>query len=132
MLLITFGMTYLYIYCCMFCMFLFNFVNYVFLLLCYVFPLLCICILIFMYVPFWVFCFIVLFSVLFVCKCVLYYCHRVPTQLQLTNISISLIWRFVGCASVKKISDITRLGSFRYAQIRGIYKKDMFGFSHIN
>jgi len=26
------------------------------------------------------------FSVLFVCKCVLYYCHRVATQLQLTNI----------------------------------------------
>jgi hypothetical protein len=29
----------------------------------------------------------VLFYVLFVCKCVLYYCHRVATQLQLTNIS---------------------------------------------
>ena len=29
----------------------------------------------------------VLFCVLFVCKCVLYYCHRVATQLQLTNIS---------------------------------------------
>jgi magnesium-transporting ATPase (P-type) len=28
------------------------------------------------------------FSVLFVCICVLYYCHRVATQLQLTNISI--------------------------------------------
>jgi hypothetical protein len=27
------------------------------------------------------------FCVLFVCKCVLYYCHRVLTQLQLTNIS---------------------------------------------
>jgi len=31
---------------------------------------------------------ILLFYVLFVCKCVLYYHHRVSTQLQLTNISI--------------------------------------------
>ena len=44
-------------------------------------------ILIVMYVLFWVFCSIVLFCVFFVCKRVLYYCHRVSTQLQLTNIS---------------------------------------------
>ena len=57
-----------------------NFVNYVFLLLC-------LCIFIVMYVPLCVFYFFVLFCVLFVCKCVLYCCHRVSTQLQLTNIS---------------------------------------------
>jgi len=34
---------------------------------------------------------IVLFCVLFVCKCVLYYCHWVSTQLQLTNTSIYII-----------------------------------------
>jgi len=35
-----------------------------------------------------------LFYVLFVCKCVLYYCHWVTTQLQLTNMSyhISCYW----------------------------------------
>ena len=46
-------------------MVLLDFVNYVFLLLC-------LCILIAMYVPSCVFCFIVLFCVLFVRKCVLY------------------------------------------------------------
>jgi len=47
-----------------------------------------------MYVVFWIFCFIVLFCALFVCKCVLYYCRRVSTQLQLTNISnnINNLW----------------------------------------
>jgi hypothetical protein len=44
-----------------------------------------------MYVLFWVFCFIVLFCALFECKCVMYYCHRVSTQLQLTNISYFLV-----------------------------------------
>jgi len=34
---------------------------------------------------------IVFFYVLFVCKCVLYYCHRVVTQLQL-NISHHIIY----------------------------------------
>ena len=79
--------TYIYIYDCIFCMLLFNFVNYVFLLLCYIFFCLFLSILIFIYVPVWVFCLIVLFCVLFVGKYVLYYCHRVSTQMQLTNIS---------------------------------------------
>jgi len=70
----------------MFCMFLFNLVNYVILLLC-------LCILIVMYVLLCVFSFNVLFCVLFVCKCVLYYCHRLSTQLQFTkyiNININI------------------------------------------
>jgi len=33
---------------------------------------------------------IVLFYILFVCRCVLYYCQRMSTQMQLTNISINL------------------------------------------
>jgi hypothetical protein len=59
-------------------MILLNFVNYEFLLLC-------LCILIVTYVLFWAFCFIVLFCVLFVCKCVQYDCHRVSNRLQLTQ-----------------------------------------------
>ena len=52
-------------------MLLFNFVNYVFLLLgLYILIVMC--------VQFCVFCFIVFFCVLFVCKCVLYYYYRVP------------------------------------------------------
>ena len=88
------------IYGCVFCVLLFSFVNCVFLLLC-------LCILIVMYVPFCVFCFIVLFCVLFVCKCVLYCCHRVSTQLQLTNISYVLCtwwWSFQVEARCKSIS----------------------------
>jgi hypothetical protein len=84
------------IYGCMFYMLLFNCVTYAFLLLC-------LCIPIIMYVPFCVFCFIVLLCVLFVCKCVLYCCHWVSTQLQLTNISTeallcsvtSYIWNLI-------------------------------------
>jgi hypothetical protein len=43
---------------------------------------------------------IVSFCVLFVCKCVLYYCHRVTTQLQLANIS----YQISGCNIVTKIA----------------------------
>jgi hypothetical protein len=47
----------------------------------------CFCLILYIFIVcmFCVFCSIVLFCVLFVCKCVLYYCHQVSTQLQLTK-----------------------------------------------
>jgi hypothetical protein len=47
------------------------------------------------YVVLYIVCF-VSFPVLFVCICVLYYCHRVATQLRLTNIYISYHTHCVG------------------------------------
>jgi len=92
-------------------MLLFNFVYYIFLLLC-------LCILIVMYVLFCVLCFIVSFCVLFVCKCVLYYCHRVSTQLQVTNISkLSLL-------VPSTLSVITLLKN--YANTRAFIKLQIF------
>ena len=48
-----------------------------------------------MYVPFWVYYSTVLFCVLSVCKCVLYYCYRASTQLQITNISYIISYQSI-------------------------------------
>jgi hypothetical protein len=81
---------YHFVHGCVFCILLFNFVNYVFLLRLRILIVTC--------VPFWLFCFIVLY-VLFVCKCVLCYCHRVSTQLQLTNISYHVSYIYISYIS---------------------------------
>jgi hypothetical protein len=96
-----------YVYGGMFCVLLFNLVNCVFILLC-------LCIVTVIYVPFCVFCFIVLFYVLFVCKCVLYCCHRVEIQLQLTNISISYkMWtRREARIIIREDTDVTNSRKF--------------------
>jgi len=51
-----------------------------------------ICVILLLFVLFYVLFVFMLFYVLLVCKCVLYYCHRMLTQLQLTNISYHIIY----------------------------------------
>jgi hypothetical protein len=86
---------YHFIYGCMFCTLLLIFVNYMYLMLCTLVVMLRIILLVCVfllscYVPFWVF-FSLCFCILFVCKCVLYYCHRGSTQLQLHIISYDIL-----------------------------------------
>jgi len=73
-----------------FCTILFNLVNYVLLLLC-----ICILTVMFMYSYCYVYSVLCILFHYILCivlwKCVLYYCHRVSTQLQLTNISYNFI-----------------------------------------
>jgi hypothetical protein len=86
----------------MFCMLLFNFVNYLILLLCYIFLFLCYVFLLLRYVFVcklkYYCCYVcsvlcilihcVVLSIVFLC--VLYYCHRVSTQLQLNIYHIKI------------------------------------------
>jgi hypothetical protein len=46
-----------------------------------------------------------LFYVLFVCKCVLYYCHQVATLLQLTNIYIYIYIYIISYQDVLYITE---------------------------
>jgi len=69
----------------LFCMLLFRFYKLSIVIVMFIYS--------YCYVLFCVLCFIVLFCVLSLCKCVLYCCHRVWTQLQLTN--ISYIWYII-------------------------------------
>jgi len=62
----------------MFCMLLFNFVYYVY--FCYVYVFLVLCMFRSRY------CISLRCSVLFICKCVLYYCQRLSTQLRLSSL----------------------------------------------
>jgi len=53
---------------------------------------------------------IVLFCLLFLCKCVLYYCHRESTQLKLTNISNCLIIKlYCGSYPGEKFTQMERV-----------------------
>jgi hypothetical protein len=89
------------IYGCMFCMLLFNFVNYIFLLLC-------VCILIVMYCS--GYSVLRCCSVLLVYECVLYYCHTKLPSVKIQNTTVWTVsaighnWTFCICNVIKKLN----------------------------
>jgi len=97
----------------MYCVFLSNCVNYVFLL--------CLCILIVMYVLFCVLFFVVLFCLLFVCKCVLYHCRRLSTQLHLTKCIIS----YIKSRRLQLIHEARCLLTISYSGIAGLIPQSL-------
>jgi hypothetical protein len=63
----------------------------------------------------------VLFHVLFVCKCVLYYCHWVATQLQLSNIiSYRISYHHIISSQIKSNHIIYHIVSYHYIISRQI------------
>jgi len=67
---------------------------------------------------------IVLFYVLFVCKCVLYYCHQVSTQLQL-NISYRIISYF--CAVAESVHSV-REEVFQSQEVANLFNSVTYVF----
>ena len=51
-------------------------------------------------------------TVLFVCKCVLCWCHRVSTQMQLTNISISVYIQYSLSLSTRRCGQLCAVADF--------------------
>jgi len=87
---VLFYVLFVFVLFCVLFVFVLFYVLFVFVLFYILFVFVLFCVL-FVFVLFYVLFVFLLFYVLFVCKCVLYYCYRVLTQLQLTNISYHII-----------------------------------------
>jgi hypothetical protein len=71
----------------------------------------------------------VTFSVLFVCICVLYYCHRVATQLQLNKYILYQIAVLCSCRRFRLTLKMKAAGS--YQTKRRHITADVYPHSHI-
>ena len=87
-----------------------------------------ICVVLLLLVLFYVLFVFVLFYVLFVCKCVLYYCHWILTQLQLTNIKYRIIsyHKWATCQKRTRRSSCQERVIFARFQLNQISSLDKF------